>query len=160
MEEVSLQVDAGEGGGPISVFTSSGLLSVLWEETKTNGFIFLLFFLSILLSATACVFHLFLLTQNENLMIKVKSILPGFKLHTCGWQLIQVYYYPDKLLTNKAAPRAYFQVQQYIRYNSPNHLPSPFPPIWLHFNSKCCLERCQELSNDELTAQLPRLPAW
>lgn len=29
MDEVSLQVDAGEGGGPISVFTSSGLLSVL-----------------------------------------------------------------------------------------------------------------------------------
>lgn len=107
-----------------------------------------------------CIYvYLCLLRQNENLMIKIESILPGFKLHTCGWQLIQVYYYPDKLLANKAAPRAYFQVQQYIRYNSPNHLPSPFPPIWLHFNSKFCLERCQELSNDELTAQLPWLPA-
>ena len=32
MEEVSLQVDAGEGGGPISVFTSSDLLSALGEN--------------------------------------------------------------------------------------------------------------------------------
>lgn len=32
MEEVSLQVEAGEGGGPISVFTSSGLLSVLYMD--------------------------------------------------------------------------------------------------------------------------------
>lgn len=32
MEEVSLQVEAGEGGGPISVFTNSGLLSVLRRE--------------------------------------------------------------------------------------------------------------------------------
>lgn len=29
MEEASLQVEAGDGGGPISVFTSSGLLSIL-----------------------------------------------------------------------------------------------------------------------------------
>lgn len=33
MEDVSLHVDAGDGGGPISVFTSSGLLSVLSTET-------------------------------------------------------------------------------------------------------------------------------
>ncbi len=36
MEEVSLHVDAGEGGGPISVFTSSGLLSVLTTRTSTT----------------------------------------------------------------------------------------------------------------------------
>ena len=34
MDEVSLQVDAGEGGGPISVFTSSGLFSVLWGQKE------------------------------------------------------------------------------------------------------------------------------
>lgn len=40
MDEVSLQVDAGEGGGPISVFTNSGLLSVLWGQKgmKIIGF--------------------------------------------------------------------------------------------------------------------------
>lgn len=42
-------------------------------------------FLSILLSATACVFHLFLLTQNENLMIKVKSYDQG-KIHLARLQ--------------------------------------------------------------------------
>lgn len=44
MDEVSLQVDAGEGGGPISVFTSSGLLSVLWGQKgmKIIGFFFFL----------------------------------------------------------------------------------------------------------------------
>lgn len=41
MDEVSLQVDAGEGGGPISVFTSSGLLSVLRGQKgiKIIGFL-------------------------------------------------------------------------------------------------------------------------
>lgn len=34
MEEVSLHVEAGEGGGPISVFTSSGLLSILWGKDR------------------------------------------------------------------------------------------------------------------------------
>lgn len=34
MEEASLQVEAGDGGGPISVFTSSGLLSILKEKEE------------------------------------------------------------------------------------------------------------------------------
>lgn len=38
IEEASLQVEAGEGGGPISVFTGSCLLSGL--ETIINKFIF------------------------------------------------------------------------------------------------------------------------
>lgn len=36
MEDVSLHVDAGDGGGPISVLTISGLISALLKKKKLN----------------------------------------------------------------------------------------------------------------------------
>lgn len=42
MEEVSLHVEAGDGGGPISVLTISGLISALWNKQINHVLLFCL----------------------------------------------------------------------------------------------------------------------